>query len=145
MCSLRMRSECIDSVSASYRHWHNGLFRGRSPWSSFSRKSSPLDRLVLRPHTRHEPHLHESVSSSLGVVGSKLLSLALIATKIWTINSFTAAHVVENKMRPVLFVILESGAIYSCTLLTLLGTYLAQSWAQYLLLDAVRLFLHFSN
>lgn len=41
-------------------------------------------------------------------------------------------------MMPVLFVILESGAIYSFTLITLLATYLAGSWAQYLLLDSVR-------
>lgn len=41
---------------------------------------------------------------------------------------------------PVLLVIVESGAIYSATLTTLLVTYLTNSWAQYLLLDSVRPF-----
>lgn len=38
---------------------------------------------------------------------------------------------------PILWVVIESGAVYSFTLIALLGTYLAGSWAQYLLIDAL--------
>lgn len=40
-------------------------------------------------------------------------------------------------LMPVLLVVIESGALYSATLITLLATYLAGSWAQYLLIDAL--------
>jgi len=70
-------------------------------------------------------------------LSNNLICTTLIATKIWRINSFTAAHVFENKMRPVMLVVLESGAIYSGTLFALLVSYLVHSWAQYLILDAV--------
>lgn len=41
-------------------------------------------------------------------------------------------------MRPIIFLVIESGAVYSLTLLVLLILYKAQSWFQYVLLDAVR-------
>jgi len=68
---------------------------------------------------------------------TNLICTTLIATKIWKINSFTATHVFENKMRPAMLVILESGAIYSGTLFALLVAYLVKSWSQYLIVDAV--------
>jgi hypothetical protein len=37
-----------------------------------------------------------------------------------------------------MLVVIESGAIYSCTLIALLICYLAESWAQYLVLDSVK-------
>ena len=63
--------------------------------------------------------------------------LALIAAKIWKINSFSS-QIVGHSLTPVMLVVIESGAIYSCTLIALLGCYLTNSWAQYLLLDLVK-------
>ena len=63
--------------------------------------------------------------------------LALIAVKIWKINSFSS-QIVGHSLTPVMLVVIESGAIYSCTLITLLACYLAKSWVQYLVLDSVR-------
>jgi len=70
-------------------------------------------------------------------LATNLICTSLIATKIWKINRFTAHIIDDNNLKPVMLVILESGAIYSCTLITLLVCYLTGSWAQYLLLDAV--------
>lgn len=63
--------------------------------------------------------------------------LALIAVRVWKINSFSSQFVGHSLM-PVMFVVIESGAIYSCTLAALLVSCLTKSWAQYLILDSVR-------
>lgn len=100
-----------------------------------------MDRFFLRSHTRYKFDLYQYVFLIWTSIRSIRLTrdfTALIATKIWKINSYTAAHVFENKMRPVMLVVLESGAMYSGTLFALLITYLVGSWAQYLILDAVR-------
>ena len=63
--------------------------------------------------------------------------LALIAVKIWKINRFSSQFV-GHSLTPVMLVVIESGAVYSCTLIALLGCYLTNSWAQYLILDSVK-------
>ena len=63
--------------------------------------------------------------------------LALIAVKIWKINSFSSQFV-GRSLTPVMLVVIESGAIYSCTLITLLACYVARSWARFLVMDSVR-------
>ena len=45
---------------------------------------------------------------------------------------------VDQSYRPIIFLVLESGMVYSATLLTLLILYKTGSWFQYVLLDAVR-------
>ena len=44
---------------------------------------------------------------------------------------------VDHSYRPIVFLVLESGMVYSATLLTLLILYKTGSWFQYVLLDAV--------
>lgn len=56
--------------------------------------------------------------------------------KIWKINSFSSQFV-GHSLTPVMLVVIESGAIYSCTLIALLACFLAKSWAQYIILDSV--------
>lgn len=62
---------------------------------------------------------------------------ALIAVKVWKINSFSSRFI-GRSLTPVMLVVIESGAIYSCTLIALLVSYLTKSWAQYLILDWVK-------
>lgn len=57
--------------------------------------------------------------------------------KIWKINSFSSQFG-GRSLTPVMLVVIESGAIYSCTLIALLACYLAKSWAQYIVLDSVK-------
>ena len=45
---------------------------------------------------------------------------------------------VNHSYHPIIFLVLESGAVYSATLTTLLILYKTGSWFQYVLLDAVR-------
>ena len=45
---------------------------------------------------------------------------------------------VNHSYHPIVFLVLESGAVYSATLLALLILYKTGSWFQYVLLDAVR-------
>lgn len=43
----------------------------------------------------------------------------------------------KSTLRPVLAVVVESGAIYSASLTALLAVYLSHSWAHFIILDAV--------
>lgn len=45
---------------------------------------------------------------------------------------------VQSSYRPVMILVIESGAVYSATLISLLILYKQSSWFQYVLLDAVR-------
>src|SRR5882762_3790394 len=63
--------------------------------------------------------------------------IGLIAIRIWRVNKLSMS-VGASSLMPVLLVIIESGAIYSAALTTVLATYLAQSRVQYILADAVR-------
>ena len=56
--------------------------------------------------------------------------------KIWKINRFSSQFV-GHSLTPVMLVVIESGAIYSCTLIALLVCFLAKSWGQYIILDSV--------
>lgn len=62
--------------------------------------------------------------------------IGLVAYKIWKVNKLSVRVGATNLM-PVFLVVIESGALYSATLIALLATYLAGSWAQYLLIDAL--------
>lgn len=63
--------------------------------------------------------------------------VALVAFRIWFINRQTIVFT-GYSMRPIIFLVIESGAVYSVTLLVLLVLYKSQSWFQYVVLDAVR-------
>ncbi len=51
----------------------------------------------------------------------------------------------SHSYRPIIFLVLESGAVYSATLATLLILYKAGSWFQYVLLDAVSITLRWTH
>ncbi|RDB26826.1 hypothetical protein Hypma_005347 [Hypsizygus marmoreus] len=64
------------------------------------------------------------------------LATALVAYRIWSINR-TSISFSEHSLRPIMLLVIESGAIYSATLTALLILYKTESWFQYVLLDAV--------
>ncbi|KAH9838081.1 uncharacterized protein C8Q71DRAFT_723302 [Rhodofomes roseus] len=61
---------------------------------------------------------------------------ALVAYRIWAVNR-TYLFFRYRDLRPVMVLIVESGAWYSATLLVLLILYNVDSWFQYVVLDAV--------
>ncbi|EPQ57623.1 hypothetical protein GLOTRDRAFT_25217, partial [Gloeophyllum trabeum ATCC 11539] len=69
-------------------------------------------------------------------LSTNIICTALVAFRIWHINKLSLRVGADN-LTPVLLVVVESGMIYSATLITLLVTYEVGSWAQYLMLDAV--------
>ena len=72
-----------------------------------------------------------------------ICATALVAFRIWFINRRTAVFT-GSSLRPVIFLVIESGALYSITLLAMLILYVTQSPFQYVLVDAVgRLKMHF--
>ena len=62
--------------------------------------------------------------------------LAIVVYRIWAINRDSIVFV-GTSLRPIMLLVIESGAIYSATLTLLLILYKVQSWFQYVILDAV--------
>ncbi|KAF8896603.1 hypothetical protein BD779DRAFT_1668362 [Infundibulicybe gibba] len=61
---------------------------------------------------------------------------ALLAFRIWHATRSTTTFP-SRGLRPALRLVIESGAIYSVTLITLLVLFKANSWFQYVLIDAI--------
>lgn len=81
-------------------------------------------------------HSHTQSVSALAWLNS---FLALVAFRIWhNMKRESAVFGGGRNLRPVLFLVVESGAVYSATLLALLVLYKTESWFQYVLLDVVR-------
>ncbi|KLO11938.1 hypothetical protein SCHPADRAFT_447293 [Schizopora paradoxa] len=75
-------------------------------------------------------------------LATNLLCTALVALRIWAVNravlrGLAGGAGLRRSYRPVLFLVLESGAVYSATLTALLVLYKTSSWFQYVLLDAI--------
>lgn len=76
-------------------------------------------------------------SSSVTALTIGCTFLAIVAYRIWSINRESIIFS-QGSLRPIMLLVIESGAIYSATLTTLLILYKEQSWFQYVILDAVR-------
>ena len=65
----------------------------------------------------------------------------LIALRIWSVDRAGGRYrETKSTLKPVLAVVIESGAIYSASLTILLAVYLSHSWAHFIVLDAVSSF-----
>ncbi|OSD05841.1 hypothetical protein PYCCODRAFT_1443198 [Trametes coccinea BRFM310] len=67
---------------------------------------------------------------------TNFICTALVAYRVWSMNRSTLSFR-QHKLRPIMVLIVESGAFYSATLLALLILYNVDSWFQYVVLDAV--------
>ena len=62
----------------------------------------------------------------------------MIAFRIWSVDRARGKYCeTKSTLKPVLAVVIESGAIYSAFLTILLAVYLSHSWAHYILSKAV--------
>ncbi|OCB90902.1 hypothetical protein A7U60_g1863 [Sanghuangporus baumii] len=68
-------------------------------------------------------------------LATNIICTALVAARIWKLNRSIMSFA-SHSYRPIIILVIESGAVYSVTLLALLILYKAQSWFQYVLLDA---------
>ncbi|PIL35766.1 hypothetical protein GSI_02496 [Ganoderma sinense ZZ0214-1] len=69
-------------------------------------------------------------------LATNIICTGLVALRIWHMNRAIMTFV-DHSYRPIIFLVLESGMVYSATLLTLLILYKTGSWFQYVLLDAI--------
>lgn len=131
-----------DCAFLSFRHRYFVLVcQGRPRSGDIRRRASALDPVVFLSHARHEHHLYWWVSLYVFLVRPSKLTLdaallGLVALRIWRMNRAIMTFV-DHSYRPIVFLVLESGMVYSATLLTLLILYKTGSWFQYVLLDAV--------
>ena len=71
---------------------------------------------------------------------------ALIAFRIWSVDrANTKYRETKSALRPVLAVVIESGAIYSASLTILLAIYLCHSWTYFMLSQVVSSFRNGTN
>lgn len=68
---------------------------------------------------------------------SDMPHIVLIAAKIWWVGRKTATILHTRTLMPIAIVIVESGALYSASLLILLIAFLKQSWAKPIMVDLV--------
>ncbi|KAJ7668658.1 hypothetical protein DFH06DRAFT_1182191 [Mycena polygramma] len=69
-------------------------------------------------------------------LATNIICTSLVAYRLWSINR-QIEEFVNNRFNPIILLVVESGAIYSATLMTLLILYKTKSWFQYVLLDAI--------
>ncbi|KAI0352623.1 hypothetical protein OH77DRAFT_1408706, partial [Trametes cingulata] len=67
---------------------------------------------------------------------TNIICTGLVAFRIWDMNR-AILNFASRSYQPILFLVLESGAVYSATLTALLILYKSSSWFQYVLLDAI--------
>jgi len=69
-------------------------------------------------------------------LATNTICTALVAYRIWSVNRLVIKFS-SHSWNPVMLLVIESGAIYSATLMSLLILYKVESWFQYVLLDAI--------
>ncbi|KAJ8507793.1 hypothetical protein ONZ45_g9872 [Pleurotus djamor] len=69
-------------------------------------------------------------------LATNIVCTSLVAFRIWYINRQNEFFQ-GGSLKPILLLVVESGAVYSATLLALLILYKTESWFQYVLLDSV--------
>ncbi|KAJ3841632.1 hypothetical protein EV361DRAFT_622033 [Lentinula raphanica] len=69
-------------------------------------------------------------------LSTNVICTTLVAYRIWYVNR-SIMNFTHHSWNPVMLLVIESGAIYSATLLSLLILYKTESWFQYVLLDAI--------
>ena len=75
-----------------------------------------------------------------------LMYSALIAFRIWSVDRAGRKYrETESTLKPVLAIVIESGAIYSASLMILLVIFFSHSWAYFILPQAVSSFHNFTN
>lgn len=124
-----------------YRHPCNHGSNNR--FGDLREQTSALDCKLLRMYVGNKCHLYQWVQLSRLLRFETCLTPrpVMIALRIRYLDSMRASGAAsKGSLHPVARVILESGAIYSSVLIALLGTFLADSWFQYVLVDSVRTF-----
>ncbi|KAL0947735.1 hypothetical protein HGRIS_013818 [Hohenbuehelia grisea] len=69
-------------------------------------------------------------------LATNIICTSLVAFRIWYVNRQSILFSGQT-LKPIMLLVVESGAVYSATLMTLLILYKTESWFQYVLLDAV--------
>ncbi|KAF5374215.1 hypothetical protein D9758_004668 [Tetrapyrgos nigripes] len=71
-------------------------------------------------------------------LATNLICTGLVAYRIWYINHLAYVFSLNARsLQPIMLLVIESGMAYSLTLTALLILYKAESWFQYVLLDAI--------
>jgi hypothetical protein len=99
-----------------------------------------MDNSLLLDGPRNESHRYRLVTGDVWGTGQSFDAEAgLLAYRLWRIN-IKGSSLSHRRLYSVIFIMVESGAIYSAALLALLILYKTDSWFQYVILDAVSAF-----
>ena len=77
-------------------------------------------------------------------LSTNLLSTLLLAYRIWTLDQQTSrVRVTKSKLRPLMSIVIDSGFLYSFTLVAAIACFTSESHGQNVVLDLVSLFSSF--
>jgi len=80
-----------------------------------------------------------ATSYDISTVASWICYLGILAFKLWLIHRCSSGiRTTKSRAYPILILIMECGALYSMSLVTMLATYLAASNSAYIVIDTVR-------
>ncbi|KZP24249.1 hypothetical protein FIBSPDRAFT_822382 [Athelia psychrophila] len=103
---------------------------GTGTMVSFARVSSDDSVFVMQ--------LHNWIISFFALtLFTNFIATFLIAFRIWRTHRRAGGLTIGRSLVPTIVLVIESGAIYSATLVILISLYLSGSYAQYIALDAV--------
>ncbi|OAX31372.1 hypothetical protein K503DRAFT_727879 [Rhizopogon vinicolor AM-OR11-026] len=109
-------------VSAGYTIW---ILRQMSP-------TSPLTESIVFQQEMKK----WMISANSTALITNLIATSTLAFKLWLVHRRSSGiRTTKSQVYPILLVIIECGALYSMALLTLLVTYLSESFSSYVVLD----------
>ncbi|OJA13761.1 hypothetical protein AZE42_01554 [Rhizopogon vesiculosus] len=106
----------------------------------FPDRSGKMGSFILLNGFRYEFSYNQLRSFQLfpAVEFSDNLYLGILALKLWLVHRRSSGVLMtRSKVYPIMRIIMESGALYSLTLVTMLATYLSSSNSAYILTDVI--------
>ncbi|THH32190.1 hypothetical protein EUX98_g1985 [Antrodiella citrinella] len=70
-------------------------------------------------------------------LATNIMATSLLAYRIWSVRRKTAESVASKRLTPILVVVIESGAIYSMTIIAALVAFVVNSVGVYVILDLI--------
>ncbi|KAF9260206.1 hypothetical protein L218DRAFT_932802 [Marasmius fiardii PR-910] len=92
--------------------------------------------------TANDVYLEETARWVLSFYSSTLVTNAiatsLLAYKLWSVHKAAPRRLISSSpLMPIMYVILECGALYTCVLVTMMGAYAAKSNSAFLVIDII--------
>ncbi|OJA20169.1 hypothetical protein AZE42_08161 [Rhizopogon vesiculosus] len=105
---------------------------------SISQLSSTTANIVFQKETGQWIISFYSVALVTNLISTSYDPFSILALRLWLLHrSSTGIQMTRSHVYPILLIIIECGALYSMSLVTMLATYLAASNSAYIVIDMI--------